>query len=65
MGQRKKKQITVGGAFKSSVIELSEKLMSTHTLYVRTIKPNSLKSRKEFDRAMTLKQLKCSGAYMC
>jgi myosin-5 len=52
---------TLGGIFKSSLIELMQTINSTDVHYIRCIKPNEAKSAWQFDGPMVLSQLRACG----
>lgn len=52
---------TLGGIFKSSLIELMNTINSTNVHYIRCIKPNESKSAWLFDGPMVLSQLRACG----
>lgn len=53
--------ISVGNKFKTQLAELMEKLRNNGTNFVRCIKPNTKMVDQQFDGALSLMQLKCSG----
>lgn len=53
--------ISVGSKFKTQLAELMEKLKSNGTNFIRCIKPNNKMIDNQFDGALCLMQLKCSG----
>ncbi|CBY01055.1 hypothetical protein LEMA_P021850.1 [Plenodomus lingam JN3] len=52
---------TLGGIFKSSLIELMQTISSTDVHYIRCIKPNEAKAAWQFDGPMVLSQLRACG----
>lgn len=52
---------TLGGIFKSSLIELMNTINSTDVHYIRCIKPNEAKAAWEFQGPMVLSQLRACG----
>ncbi|KAJ8106127.1 hypothetical protein OPT61_g9746 [Boeremia exigua] len=52
---------TLGGIFKSSLIELMATISSTDVHYIRCIKPNEAKAAWQFDGPMVLSQLRACG----
>lgn len=52
---------TLGGIFKSSLIDLMNTINSTNVHYIRCIKPNESKSAWLFDGPMVLSQLRACG----
>lgn len=52
---------TLGGIFKSSLIDLMKTINSTNVHYIRCIKPNEQKSAWLFDGPMVLSQLRACG----
>lgn len=52
---------TLGGIFKSSLIELMKTINNTNVHYIRCIKPNESKSAWLFDGPMVLSQLRACG----
>ncbi len=52
---------TLGGIFKSSLIELMSTINSTDVHYIRCIKPNEAKAAWKFDGPMVLSQLRACG----
>lgn len=52
---------TLGGIFKSSLIELMKTINETNVHYIRCIKPNESKSAWIFDGPMVLSQLRACG----
>ena len=52
---------TLGGIFKSSLIELMSTINSTDVHYIRCIKPNEGKSAWKFEGPMVLSQLRACG----
>jgi myosin-5 len=52
---------TLGGIFKSSLIELMQTINSTDVHYIRCIKPNEAKAAWQFDGPMVLSQLRACG----
>ncbi|CAO2649522.1 Nn.00g069070.m01.CDS01 [Neocucurbitaria sp. VM-36] len=52
---------TLGGIFKSSLIELMHTINSTDVHYIRCIKPNEAKAAWQFDGPMVLSQLRACG----
>lgn len=52
---------TLGGIFKSSLIELMQTINSTNVHYIRCIKPNDAKEAWSFDGPMVLSQLRACG----
>ncbi|KAK7207894.1 class V myosin [Myxozyma melibiosi] len=55
------KKPTLGGIFKSSLIELMNTINSTNVHYIRCIKPNEQKEAWKFDGPMVLNQLRACG----
>ncbi|KAF5299207.1 hypothetical protein FQA39_LY02380 [Lamprigera yunnana] len=53
--------ISVGNKFKTQLAELMDKLKSNGTNFIRCIKPNNKMIDQQFDGALSLMQLKCSG----
>ncbi|KAI4457701.1 myosin [Holotrichia oblita] len=53
--------ISVGNKFKTQLAELMEKLRQNGTNFIRCIKPNTRMVHQQFDGALSLMQLKCSG----
>ncbi|KAF5307261.1 hypothetical protein FQR65_LT06977 [Abscondita terminalis] len=53
--------ISVGNKFKSQLAELMDKLKVNGTNFIRCIKPNNKMIDQQFDGALSLMQLKCSG----
>ncbi|KAB0800582.1 hypothetical protein PPYR_06322 [Photinus pyralis] len=53
--------ISVGNKFKTQLAELMEKIRSNGTNFIRCIKPNNRMIDQQFDGALSLMQLKCSG----
>ncbi|KAK9463558.1 P-loop containing nucleoside triphosphate hydrolase protein, partial [Lipomyces oligophaga] len=52
---------TLGGIFKTSLIELMDTINSTNVHYIRCIKPNEAKEAWKFDGPMVLGQLRACG----
>jgi myosin-5 len=52
---------TLGGIFKSSLIELMNTINSTEVHYIRCIKPNEAKEAWKFEGPMVLSQLRACG----
>jgi myosin-5 len=52
---------TLGGIFKSSLIELMQTINSTDVHYIRCIKPNEAKEAWKFEGPMVLSQLRACG----
>ena len=52
---------TLGGIFKSSLIELMQTINSTDVHYIRCIKPNESKESWKFEGPMVLSQLRACG----
>ncbi|ETN40215.1 uncharacterized protein HMPREF1541_04491 [Cyphellophora europaea CBS 101466] len=52
---------TLGGIFKSSLIELMQTINSTDAHYIRCIKPNEAKASWKFEGPMVLSQLRACG----
>ncbi|KAL2178937.1 P-loop containing nucleoside triphosphate hydrolase protein [Thermothelomyces heterothallicus CBS 202.75] len=52
---------TLGGIFKSSLIELMNTISSTDVHYIRCIKPNEAKEAWKFEGPMVLSQLRACG----
>ncbi|KAH6622009.1 P-loop containing nucleoside triphosphate hydrolase protein [Boeremia exigua] len=52
---------TLGGIFKSSLIELMATISGTDVHYIRCIKPNEAKAAWQFDGPMVLSQLRACG----
>lgn len=52
---------TLGGIFKSSLIELMSTINSTDVHYIRCIKPNEAKAAWKFEGPMVLSQLRACG----
>ncbi|KAJ4537800.1 Myosin type-2 heavy chain 1 [Exophiala dermatitidis] len=52
---------TLGGIFKSSLIELMDTINSTDAHYIRCIKPNEAKEAWKFEGPMVLSQLRACG----
>ncbi|KAK4945132.1 Myosin type-2 heavy chain 1 [Elasticomyces elasticus] len=52
---------TLGGIFKSSLIELMQTINSTDAHYIRCIKPNEAKESWKFEGPMVLSQLRACG----
>jgi myosin-5 len=55
------KKPTLGGIFKSSLIELMQTINSTDVHYIRCIKPNESKESWKFEGPMVLSQLRACG----
>lgn len=55
------KKPTLGGIFKSSLIELMQTINSTDVHYIRCIKPNESKEAWKFEGPMVLSQLRACG----
>ncbi|XP_044756073.1 myosin heavy chain 95F isoform X3 [Coccinella septempunctata] len=53
--------ISVGNKFKTQLSELMEKLKLNGTNFIRCIKPNNKMVDNQFEGALSLMQLKCSG----
>ncbi|KAK8004396.1 hypothetical protein PG989_004115 [Apiospora arundinis] len=52
---------TLGGIFRSSLIELMNTISNTDVHYIRCIKPNEAKAAWQFDGPMVLSQLRACG----
>lgn len=61
MGAAANRKPTLGGIFKSSLIELMHTINSTEVHYIRCIKPNEGKESWKFEGPMVLSQLRACG----
>ncbi|KAK5166169.1 Myosin type-2 heavy chain 1 [Saxophila tyrrhenica] len=61
MGAAAARKPTLGGIFKSSLIELMNTINSTDVHYIRCIKPNEAKEAWKFEGPMVLSQLRACG----
>ena len=61
MGVAANRKPTLGGIFKSSLIELMHTINSTDVHYIRCIKPNEGKESWKFEGPMVLSQLRACG----
>ena len=61
MGVATNRKPTLGGIFKSSLIELMQTINSTDVHYIRCIKPNEGKEAWKFEGPMVLSQLRACG----
>lgn len=61
MGVAANRKPTLGGIFKSSLIELMQTINSTDVHYIRCIKPNEGKAAWTFEGPMVLSQLRACG----
>jgi len=61
MGVAATRKPTLGGIFKSSLIELMQTINSTDVHYIRCIKPNEGKAAWKFEGPMVLGQLRACG----
>ena len=61
MGVAVNRKPTLGGIFKSSLIELMNTINSTDVHYIRCIKPNESKEAWKFEGPMVLSQLRACG----
>ena len=61
MGVAANRKPTLGGIFKSSLIELMQTINSTDVHYIRCIKPNENKQAWKFEGPMVLSQLRACG----
>jgi len=61
MGVAANRKPTLGGIFKSSLIELMHTINSTDVHYIRCIKPNEAKEAWSFEGPMVLSQLRACG----
>ena len=61
MGTTTNRKPTLGGIFKSSLIELMQTINSTDVHYIRCIKPNEGKKPWNFEGPMVLSQLRACG----
>ena len=61
MGVAANRKPTLGGIFKSSLIELMHTINSTDVHYIRCIKPNEAKAAWSFEGPMVLSQLRACG----
>ena len=61
MGVAANRKPTLGGIFKSSLIELMHTINSTDVHYIRCIKPNESKESWKFEGPMVLSQLRACG----
>ncbi len=61
MGVAANRKPTLGGIFKSSLIELMQTINSTDVHYIRCIKPNESKQAWSFEGPMVLSQLRACG----
>ncbi|XP_054163685.1 unconventional myosin-VI-like isoform X2 [Oppia nitens] len=53
--------VSVGGKFRSQLLELMSKLRSTGTHFIRCIKPNPNMVAHQFEGTQIMSQLRCSG----
>ncbi|KAB8349554.1 hypothetical protein FH972_023578 [Carpinus fangiana] len=60
-GAAQNRKPTLGGIFKSSLIELMATINSTDVHYIRCIKPNEAKEAWKFEGPMVLSQLRACG----
>jgi myosin-5 len=60
-GMAANRKPTLGGIFKSSLIELMQTINSTDAHYIRCIKPNEAKEAWKFEGPMVLSQLRACG----
>ena len=61
MGVAANRKPTLGGIFKSSLVELMHTINSTEVHYIRCIKPNEGKESWKFEGPMVLSQLRACG----
>ena len=61
VGGQVNRKPTLGGIFKSSLIELMNTINSTDVHYIRCIKPNEAKEAWKFEGPMVLSQLRACG----
>ncbi|KAL9123311.1 MAG: hypothetical protein Q9187_000150, partial [Circinaria calcarea] len=61
LGVAANRKPTLGGIFKSSLIELMQTINSTDVHYIRCIKPNEAKEAWKFEGPMVLSQLRACG----
>ncbi|KAK9238890.1 P-loop containing nucleoside triphosphate hydrolase protein [Lipomyces kononenkoae] len=61
VGTASNRKPTLGGIFKSSLIELMNTINSTNVHYIRCIKPNEAKEAWKFEGPMVLNQLRACG----
>ncbi|MCJ1285148.1 Myosin type-2 heavy chain 1 [Xylographa opegraphella] len=61
MGVAASRKPTLGGIFKSSLVELMQTINSTDVHYIRCIKPNEGKAAWKFEGPMVLSQLRACG----
>jgi myosin-5 len=61
MGVAANRKPTLGGIFKSSLVELMHTINSTDVHYIRCIKPNEAKEAWSFEGPMVLSQLRACG----
>ncbi|KAF2841566.1 putative myosin MYO2 [Patellaria atrata CBS 101060] len=61
IGTAANRKPTLGGIFKSSLIELMNTINSTDVHYIRCIKPNEAKAAWKFEGPMVLSQLRACG----
>ena len=61
LGVAANRKPTLGGIFKSSLIELMHTINSTDVHYIRCIKPNEVKTAWSFEGPMVLSQLRACG----
>ncbi|KAL8814786.1 MAG: hypothetical protein Q9223_006020 [Gallowayella weberi] len=61
LGVAANRKPTLGGIFKSSLIELMQTINSTEVHYIRCIKPNESKEAWRFEGPMVLSQLRACG----
>lgn len=61
MGVAASRKPTLGGIFKSSLVELMQTINSTDAHYIRCIKPNEGKAAWKFEGPMVLSQLRACG----
>ena len=61
MGVASSRKPTLGGIFKSSLVELMQTINSTDVHYIRCIKPNEGKAAWKFEGPMVLSQLRACG----
>ena len=61
MGVAATRKPTLGGIFKSSLVELMQTINSTEVHYIRCIKPNESKAAWSFEGPMVLSQLRACG----
>lgn len=60
-GAASSRKPTLGGIFKSSLIQLMETINNTEVHYIRCIKPNEAKEAWKFEGPMVLSQLRACG----